>query len=221
MQGRALAASDVYAVGATALAALTGVEPETLPHKGLRVDVRGALQGRVSPGLVTTLERMLEPDPDLRAPSIGAALDGPADGGAVSVTPSRPPAAPAAVVATSSEDAAVKSIRNLLFALWGLGWILVPIICGKVLGQPVAIPIVMFGWLAANLILSWHKGAIIRAAMRQWKAEGARTGARRQRVDAGELRHQVRIHGAELRVDEGVAGTEVQGGEERAERRAR
>jgi serine/threonine protein kinase len=33
LQGRALATSDVYAVGATALAALTGAEPETLPHK--------------------------------------------------------------------------------------------------------------------------------------------------------------------------------------------
>src|SRR5208337_4131141 len=75
LQGRALAASDVYAVGATALAALTGADPETLPHRGLRVDVRSALQGRASPELVTSLERMLEPDPDLRAPSIGAALD--------------------------------------------------------------------------------------------------------------------------------------------------
>ncbi|MGH7298056.1 MAG: serine/threonine-protein kinase, partial [Polyangiaceae bacterium] len=52
LQGRALAASDVYAVGATALAALTGVEPETLAHKGLKVDVRAALQGRASPELV-------------------------------------------------------------------------------------------------------------------------------------------------------------------------
>ena len=77
LQGRALPASDVYAVGATALAALTGVEPETLPHRGLRVDVRAALGGRASPELVTSLERMLEPDPDLRAPSIGAALEVP------------------------------------------------------------------------------------------------------------------------------------------------
>lgn len=34
LQGRAMPATDVYAVGATALAALTGVEPETLAHKG-------------------------------------------------------------------------------------------------------------------------------------------------------------------------------------------
>ena len=49
LQGRALPASDVYAVGATALAALSGVEPETLPHKGLRVDVRTALRAARAP----------------------------------------------------------------------------------------------------------------------------------------------------------------------------
>src|SRR6185312_10957150 len=41
-QGRALPASDVYAVGATALSVLTGREPEDLPHKGLRIDVPAA-----------------------------------------------------------------------------------------------------------------------------------------------------------------------------------
>src|SRR5262249_27203290 len=80
LQGRALPASDVYAVGSTALAALTDVEPEKLPHQGLRVDVRAALRGRVSPELRAALERMLEPDPDVRAGSIGAALAGPAAG---------------------------------------------------------------------------------------------------------------------------------------------
>ena len=40
--------------GATALAALTGAEPETLPHKGLRVDARAALAGRASPELLMT-----------------------------------------------------------------------------------------------------------------------------------------------------------------------
>ena len=75
-QGRALPASDVHAVGATALAALTGVEPEALPHRGLRIDVRGALEGRASPEVVAALESMLEPDPDLRAKSLSVVLDG-------------------------------------------------------------------------------------------------------------------------------------------------
>ena len=66
-QGRALPASDVYAVGATALALLTGCEPETLPHRGLAIDVRAAIGGRIDPAFVHVLERMLDPDPDRRA----------------------------------------------------------------------------------------------------------------------------------------------------------
>ena len=53
-----------------------GVEPEALPHRGLRIDVRGALEGRASPEVVAALEPMLEPDPDLRAKSLSVVLDG-------------------------------------------------------------------------------------------------------------------------------------------------
>jgi hypothetical protein len=65
-QGRALPASDVYAVGATALSLLTGRQPEDLPHKGLSIDVRAALQGRASSRLADALVAMLDPDPDRR-----------------------------------------------------------------------------------------------------------------------------------------------------------
>jgi Protein kinase domain len=228
MQGRALSASDVYAVGATAVAALTGVEPETLPHKGLRLDVRAALKGRVSEELVVSLERMLEPDPDLRAPSIAAALDVPsADPASVARAPLR--AAPSnALVDRTSEDAAVKSVRRLLWVLWGLGWVLVPMVFGQVLGMAEAIPIVMFGWLAANLILTWHKGAALRAVLRAWNAEEARApgtlapGTRapvlHQRVEVDAVQHQVRVHTSDLRPEEIAAGTEVETREERRRR---
>jgi hypothetical protein len=78
-QGRALPASDVYAIGATAVSMLTGREPEALPHKGLALDVRSALAGVASDRMIRVLEKMLEPDPDRRAASIGpllAELDG-------------------------------------------------------------------------------------------------------------------------------------------------
>jgi hypothetical protein len=74
-QGRALPASDVYAVGATALTMLTGREPEDLPHKGLAIDVRAALRGRASERLATVLEAMLDPDPDERASRIAPLLE--------------------------------------------------------------------------------------------------------------------------------------------------
>jgi serine/threonine protein kinase len=75
-QGRAVAQSDVYAIGATVLWMLTGEEPEDLPHKGLKIDVPTALGKRASPTLVSILSRMLEPDPEVRPPSIGPLLGG-------------------------------------------------------------------------------------------------------------------------------------------------
>lgn len=73
-QGRALPATDVYAVAATALVMLTGVEPEDLPHRGLAIDVSAALRGRAPPDLVRVLAAMLDPDPDRRASSIAPLL---------------------------------------------------------------------------------------------------------------------------------------------------
>jgi hypothetical protein len=73
-QGRALPSSDVYAIGATALSMLTGRQPEDLPHKGLAIDVRAALGGRVQAPLVEALSAMLDPDPDRRPARIAPVL---------------------------------------------------------------------------------------------------------------------------------------------------
>jgi hypothetical protein len=89
-QGRASAASDVYGLGATALALLTGTEPEDLPHKGLAIDVTNAVPETTPAWLVRALEAMLEPDPDRRASSIEEAL---ARGGARAGTTAAPPSA--------------------------------------------------------------------------------------------------------------------------------
>jgi len=76
LHGRASPESDVYAVGATALALLCGSEPEDLPHRGLAIDVTEALGRRVDPRLVGVLQAMLEPEPDERASSISVLLRG-------------------------------------------------------------------------------------------------------------------------------------------------
>ncbi|HEX8795708.1 MAG TPA: serine/threonine-protein kinase [Polyangiaceae bacterium] len=211
LQGRSLPTSDVYAVGATALAALTGVEPEKLPHRGLRVDVRAALEGKASPELVTTLERMLEPDPDDRAPSLAYALENPPASAAA-------PAARRSALSRDDEAAAGRSIRKLLWALWGVGWILVPMLFGKFLGLAAAIPLVMFGWMAMIFIVTWHQNALIRAALRWWNAGSVEAAAPRQRVEVLPGDARVRVHGSELGPEEVVAGTELQADEARGER---
>jgi tRNA A-37 threonylcarbamoyl transferase component Bud32 len=73
-QGRALPASDVYGVGATVIACLTGEEPENLPHKGLAIDVKKALGSHRDPAFTGLLERLLDPDPDRRESDLDRAL---------------------------------------------------------------------------------------------------------------------------------------------------
>ena len=73
-QGRASPKSDIYGLGATAMAMLTGAEPEDLPHEGLRIDVARALPKGTPAPLVRALTAMLQPDPDRRVDSIDDAL---------------------------------------------------------------------------------------------------------------------------------------------------
>ncbi|CAN5757378.1 hypothetical protein BH11MYX4_BH11MYX4_11760 [soil metagenome] len=236
LQGRAMPASDVYAVGATAIAALTGADPETLPHRGLKIDVRRALAGRASDAMIVALERMVEPDPDRRASSVAGALEW-------SAQPAAPPAPQVALSAVAplgaaSEDAAVKSIRKLLWLLWGLGWVIVPILVRHLGVSKEMIPLVMFSALASLFVVTWHKGAVIRAFLRAAmgsSSQGAAASApelphappaarvaraessSRQRVDVGEGGN-VRVHAGELEPEELLGQTELPA---RGARRAR
>jgi serine/threonine protein kinase len=86
-QGRAMPQSDVYGAAATALALLTGEEPENLPHRGLKLDVERILPS--DRGLAALLSKLLEPDPELREKAI------PAFGPQPSAAPPRDGSAPA------------------------------------------------------------------------------------------------------------------------------
>ena len=175
LQGRAMPASDVYAVGATALAALTGADPDTLPHRGLKLDVRTALAGRASEAMIVTLEHIVEPDPDRRASSVAAALEWSAPAPLPAPAPAPAPLVAVPAASSAAEDAAVKSITRLMWLLWGLGWVIVPLLVRKLGLSRDTIPLAMFGTLACVFVITWHKGAIIRAIMRQLAGEAQRT----------------------------------------------
>ncbi len=87
--GRALPASDLYALGATLVHVLSHRAPAELPQRELRLDFRPFVQ--VSDGFARFLEHLLEPVPERRFGSARealAALDGPTDGASVRLAPS-------------------------------------------------------------------------------------------------------------------------------------
>ncbi len=74
-QGRAMPATDVYAVGALLVSLVTGKSPEELPHRGLSIDVGAAIGNAVSPAWVHMISRMVEIDPDQRSSSLKPLLE--------------------------------------------------------------------------------------------------------------------------------------------------
>jgi serine/threonine protein kinase len=68
LHGQATPATDIYGLGATIVALAGKVEPENVPRKGLRMDLRRHLKD-LDDELIEVLEAMTEPDPDLRPQS--------------------------------------------------------------------------------------------------------------------------------------------------------
>jgi serine/threonine protein kinase len=71
--GRAVPASDFYALGATLVHLLTGTSPSELPQKDLRIQF--AERVNLSPGFVNWLQKMVEPAPEQRFTTAREALD--------------------------------------------------------------------------------------------------------------------------------------------------
>lgn len=182
-QGRALPASDVYAAGVTALAALTGKQPEDLPHRGLRIDVRAALRDVrpvVSEGFVRALDAMVEPDPDARPARITPLLE---------VEPPRPPAAKAAVPPRSKRPrknhprgkrrrphSPVAPYIGLLWMAWGLSWAFLHVSWGYM----------MLAMLPIFALSQWSREWSRKLQAEELQREQAATTQTRARVETGE-----------------------------------
>jgi serine/threonine protein kinase len=65
LHGQATPATDIYALGATIVALASGIEPEDVPRKGLRMDLDKHLP-QLDPGFRAALAAMTDPDPDKR-----------------------------------------------------------------------------------------------------------------------------------------------------------
>jgi serine/threonine protein kinase len=70
--GRAVAASDLYALGASLIHLLTGTSPSDLPQRDLRIQFTDRVN--LSPSFVSWLEKMTEPAPEQRFATAHQAL---------------------------------------------------------------------------------------------------------------------------------------------------
>ncbi|ODH00983.1 serine/threonine protein kinase [Nostoc sp. KVJ20] len=71
--GRAVAASDLYALGATLIHLLTGTSPSDLPQQDLRLQFTDRVN--LSPSFVSWLQKLVEPAPEQRFTSAHQALN--------------------------------------------------------------------------------------------------------------------------------------------------
>jgi serine/threonine protein kinase len=65
LHGQAVPATDIYALGATIVALASGIEPEDVPRKGLKMDLEKHLP-QLDPAFRQALIAMTDPDPDHR-----------------------------------------------------------------------------------------------------------------------------------------------------------
>jgi hypothetical protein len=68
LHGEATPATDIYGLGATLVSLGTGIEPDKIKRRGLRMDLRAAMRAS-DPALVELLEEMTAPDPAERPQS--------------------------------------------------------------------------------------------------------------------------------------------------------
>lgn len=112
--GQAVPASDLYALGMTAVHLLTGKSPATLPHRGLRVQFQDQLPRGCPAALVRWLERMTAADPEERFADAAIALAALRSGPTIAARPSgRAGVGAGAIAATAWGDKNQNPPRDL------------------------------------------------------------------------------------------------------------
>ena len=92
--GKAVPASDLYALGATLIHLLTGTAPADLPQRQMRLQFRD--QVSLTPSFAHWIETLTNPDPELRFSNARAALE--------ALQASDSPSSPLETVATGSQE---------------------------------------------------------------------------------------------------------------------
>lgn len=124
-QGRAMPATDVYAVGALMLALLSGKGPDELPHRGLAIDVAASVGNAVPPHWLEALTRMVDINPDVRPSSLAPML-ALFDGHASSTETERATSAPRSNTADSDDSEHEPDASFTVMV--GSGFALIPLI---------------------------------------------------------------------------------------------
>jgi serine/threonine protein kinase len=110
--GRAVPASDLYALGATLIHLLTGTAPVDLPQRQMRLQFRD--QVSLTPSFAHWLESLTHPDRELRFSNARAALE--------ALQASGSPSSPVETAATGSQEtnpkARDRAINNIVFLLY-------------------------------------------------------------------------------------------------------
>lgn len=156
--GRAVPASDLYALGATLIHLLTGTAPADLPQKDLRIQFSD--RTTISPSLVAWIEKLTEPVPERRFSSARQAIAALESNSLVSYRSDRqtrslravrfqqakiqPPPNTRVEIDKSPEQLKIKlpsrGIKSLIDIFQAIGWSgIILLICTMTTGLPVGI----------------------------------------------------------------------------------
>ena len=160
--GKAVEASDLYALGATLIHLLTGISPADLPHRNLRLQFRD--QVSLNSAFLQWIESMTEPDLERRFVSATQALEALKTGRSLSFSePTRRKPARRRIQAQADQNQLLIKVRVGQLSLNNLirfgGKLLLTLISLLLLISPMAIGIlagfsVVFAILMGNLKLS-------------------------------------------------------------------